>query len=58
MHTLEKAVNMSKPLAARVNRVQLSPTVAMTARAIALQSAGQDVISLSAGEPDLEHLSI
>jgi aspartate aminotransferase len=52
MHTLEKAVNMSKPLAARVNRVQLSPTVAMTARAIALQSAGQDVISLSAGEPD------
>ena len=43
---------MSNPLAARVNRVQLSPTVAMTARAIALQSAGHDVISLSAGEPD------
>ena len=43
---------MSKRLAARINRVQLSPTVAITARAIALKSAGRDVITLSAGEPD------
>ncbi len=45
---------MSKSLSARVNRVQLSPTVAITAKAIALKSAGQDIITLSAGEPDFE----
>ncbi len=45
---------MSKSLAARINRVQLSPTVAITAKAIALKSAGQDIITLSAGEPDFE----
>ena len=40
---------MSKSLATRINRVQLSPTVAITAKAIALKSAGQDIITLSAG---------
>lgn len=41
-------------LSRRANLVQPSPTLAITARAKAMQAAGKDVISLSAGEPDFE----
>ena len=41
-------------LAARLNRINPSPTMAITAKARALKAAGQDVISLSAGEPDFD----
>ena len=39
-------------LAARLDRVRTSPTMAMSAKARELQAAGRDVIELSAGEPD------
>ncbi|MDR3505006.1 MAG: pyridoxal phosphate-dependent aminotransferase [Acidocella sp.] len=38
--------------AARVERTELAATMAMAARARALRAEGQDVISLSLGEPD------
>ncbi len=41
-------------LAARLNRISPSQTMAITAKARALKAAGQDVISLSAGEPDFD----
>jgi aspartate aminotransferase len=40
------------PLSARLARTELAATFAMAARARALRAAGQDVISLSIGEPD------
>lgn len=39
-------------LSRRAQLVQPSPTLAITARAKAMQAAGKDVVSLSAGEPD------
>ena len=39
-------------LAARLDRVRTSPTMAMSAKARELQAAGRDIIELSAGEPD------
>ena len=41
-------------LAARLNRISPSQTMVITAKARALKAAGQDVISLSAGEPDFD----
>jgi len=41
-------------LAQRMNWIKPSPTLAMTAKAIALKEQGKDVISLSAGEPDYD----
>lgn len=41
-------------LAARLSRIQPSPTLAMNAMAAALKAQGKDVISLSAGEPDFD----
>ncbi|WP_299905538.1 pyridoxal phosphate-dependent aminotransferase [uncultured Paracoccus sp.] len=35
-------------------RVKPSPTIAMSGRALELRAAGQDIISLSAGEPDFD----
>src|SRR5690606_3630977 len=43
-----QAVTLSR----RAQLVQPSPTLAITARAKAMQAAGKDVVSLSAGEPD------
>ena len=43
---------MSLNLAARVNRIKPSPTLAVNAKAKALQAEGRDVISLGVGEPD------
>ena len=37
---------------ARINRIQPSPTLAITAKAKALKAAGEDVISFGVGEPD------
>ena len=41
-------------LAARLARVKPSPTLAVTAKTIALKEAGRDVIGLGAGEPDFD----
>jgi len=45
---------MSIKLAARVQAVKPSATLAITARAKALKAAGQDVVGLGAGEPDFD----
>lgn len=41
-------------LAQRLSLIKPSPTLVMTARAAELKAQGQDVISLSAGEPDFD----
>jgi aspartate aminotransferase len=41
-------------LSERVARIKPSPTLAVSARAAALQRAGRDVIGLGAGEPDFD----
>lgn len=43
---------MTIKFSARIGRTELAATFAMAARARALRAAGQDVISLSLGEPD------
>ena len=45
---------MKNPLAQRVETIQPSPTLAISALAKRLQSEGQDVINLSVGEPDFD----
>ncbi len=50
---LETLVSMIS-LAQRMDWIKPSATLAMTAKAIALKAEGQDVISLSAGEPDYD----
>ncbi len=45
---------MIKELAARVQRIKPSPTLAVSARADELISAGKNIISLSVGEPDFD----
>lgn len=41
-------------LSAAVDRIQPSPTAAVTRKAIELKAAGRDIISLGAGEPDFD----
>lgn len=41
-------------LAARLDRIQPSPTIAATQKARALKAAGKDIIGLGAGEPDFD----
>ena len=41
-------------IAARLNRISPSQTMAITAQAAELKAAGRDIISLSAGEPDFD----
>jgi aspartate aminotransferase len=41
-------------LSAAINRIQPSPTVAVTARVAELKAAGRDIIGLGAGEPDFD----
>ncbi|MDD5034499.1 MAG: pyridoxal phosphate-dependent aminotransferase [Methylococcaceae bacterium] len=45
---------MSIQLSDRVQSIKPSPTLAVTARANALRSAGKDIIGLGAGEPDFD----
>lgn len=45
---------MKYTLAHRVQRVKISPTLAITKLALEMQAAGKDVISLSVGEPDFD----
>lgn len=46
---------MSKsPLSDCVNRIEESPTLAITAKALKLKSEGKDIIGLAAGEPDFD----
>lgn len=41
-------------LAERVNRIKVSPTLAITAKANALKMEGKDIIGFGAGEPDFD----
>src|SRR5665811_221893 len=41
-------------LAESLNRIQPSPTIAITSKARELKAAGRDVIGLGAGEPDFD----
>jgi len=41
-------------LASRLDRIQPSPTIAVSAKARELKAAGRDVIGLGAGEPDFD----
>ena len=43
---------MSHPLSDRINRLPVSETLAMAAKARELKEQGKDIISLSLGEPD------
>jgi aspartate aminotransferase len=45
---------MSITLSNRVQAVKPSPTLAITARAAQMRTAGQDIIGLGAGEPDFD----
>ena len=45
---------MSLQLSERVQRIQPSPTLAVTALAASLRAQGRDVIGLGAGEPDFD----
>lgn len=45
---------MSIALAERAQRLQPSPTLAVTARAASLKAQGHDIIGLGAGEPDFD----
>lgn len=45
---------MIKELAARVQRIKPSPTLAISARADELIAAGKNIINLSVGEPDFD----
>ena len=46
---------MSKsPLSDCVNRIEESPTLAITAKALKLKAEGKDIIGLAAGEPDFD----
>jgi aspartate aminotransferase len=45
---------MSIQLSQRVQRIKISPTLAMAKRAGELKAAGQDIINLSVGEPDFD----
>lgn len=45
---------MTIHLSERVQRVKVSPTMAVTAKAAELKAAGRDVIGLGAGEPDFD----
>ncbi|MFA7439610.1 MAG: pyridoxal phosphate-dependent aminotransferase [Sphingomonadaceae bacterium] len=41
-------------LSAAINRIQPSPTIAVTAKVAELKAAGRDIIGLGAGEPDFD----
>jgi aspartate aminotransferase len=41
-------------LSERINRIQPSPTLAISARSKAMRAAGEDVISFDVGEPDFD----
>ena len=45
---------MPASLSKRVQKVKPSPTLAVTARALALTAEGKDIIGLGAGEPDFD----
>ena len=41
-------------LSAAINRIQPSPTIAVTNKAAELKAQGKDIIGLGAGEPDFD----
>lgn len=51
---IKESPTLNQTLAARVDRIKPSPTLAVSARADALKAAGKDIISLSVGEPDFD----
>jgi aspartate aminotransferase len=51
---LNRSVLMIKELAARVQRIKPSPTLAVSAKADALIASGKNIINLGVGEPDFD----
>jgi len=51
---LKESKTLSSILTERVERIQPSATLAISAKAMALKAQGIDIISLSAGEPDFD----
>ena len=45
---------IKSPLSKCMGRIQESPTLAITAKALKLKSEGKDIIGLAAGEPDFD----
>ena len=45
---------MPPMLSAAIQRIQPSPTIAVTNRAAVLKAEGRDIIGLGAGEPDFD----
>ena len=45
---------MKNPISERVRKVKPSATIAISSKAMEMRSAGVDVISMSAGEPDFD----
>ncbi len=45
---------MKNPISERVKKVKPSATIAISSKAMEMRSAGIDVISMSAGEPDFD----
>lgn len=52
--SVRRPAHLDTTLAARVTRIKPSPTLAVTAKAAELRAAGEDVLSLAAGEPDFD----
>jgi len=52
--TLALVTEPFAPISARVRRMSVSPTIAMSTRAAELRARGIDVISLAVGEPDFD----
>ena len=51
---LKQSKTSNSILTERVQRVQPSATLTISAKAMALKAQGIDIISLSAGEPDFD----
>ena len=45
---------MNNPISERVRKVKPSATIAISSKAMEMRSAGINVISMSAGEPDFD----
>ena len=45
---------MKNPISERVRKVKPSATITISSKAMEMRSAGVDVISMSAGEPDFD----
>ena len=49
---IAQSTSLASSFAARATRIAMSPTMKVTAEALALKARGIDVVDLGAGEPD------